>query len=82
MRHFVAGVAHQPGPGLGDFQTLQLRVHAEDVTGQQLPQALFVLQVAGCDMAAPQQAVTFDNAVVVRGAAVVTYRICSTYYVA
>ncbi len=81
MRHLVAGVAHQPGPGLVDFQALQLRIYAENVTGQQLPEALFVLQIAGGDMATPKQAITLDDTVVVRGAAVVADGIRGTYHV-
>lgn len=43
LRHLVAGVAHQAGPGLGDLHACQLRIDGDKIA---LQQALDVLRGA------------------------------------
>ena len=71
-------ITHQPGPGLVDPDAAQLRINVEDILRQQLPQAFLILQVARGNAAAPEQAVALDDAVIVRGPAVIAHGIGGT----
>ncbi len=58
-----------------------MRIDTQNIVGQQLPQALFILKVSRGDVAAPEQAIAIDDAVVVRSAAIVANGIGGAYHI-